>query len=187
MSEYKLRIIAGKWRGKKITFKADPSLRPTPDRVKETLFNWLQPIIRNANCLELFAGTASLSFESLSRGAHFAQAVELNPDSVANIQRISKELSGSNLAVANAEVVSWLKKNQAKFDVIFIDPPYAANLIPSCLALILEHKMLQPDGRIYFEYNAEVDLTMFPSLEVLKHQRAGVVHYYLVRENLENL
>jgi 16S rRNA (guanine966-N2)-methyltransferase len=187
MSEYKLRIIAGKWRGKKISFQANPLLRPTPDRVKETLFNWLQPLIRDADCLELFAGTASLSLESLSRGAHFAQAVELNPDSAANIQRIARELNGCNLAVTVADAVSWLSRNSAKFDIIFVDPPYAAKLIPSCLALILEHNILKPNGRIYFEYNAELDLTMFPALEILKHQQAGVVHYYLLKVNLEKV
>lgn len=181
MSEHKLRIIAGKWRGKKITFKEQESLRPTPDRVKETLFNWLQPMIRDADCLELFAGTASLSFESLSRGASFAQAVELNPDSVANIQRIANELKGCNLAIAQADVISWLNSNKRCFDIIFVDPPYSANLIPACLTLILQHNILKPEGRIYFEYNDTLDLSNFPSLEVLKSQKAGVVHYYLLR------
>jgi len=187
MFEHKLRVIAGKWRGKKITFKAQESLRPTPDRVKETLFNWLQPMIREADCLELFAGTASLSFESLSRGASFAQAVELNPDSIANIQRIARELKGCNLAITHAEVVSWLNSNKRCFDIIFVDPPYTANLIPACLTLILKHNILKPGGRIYFEYNAMLDLSDFPALEVLKFQKAGVVHYYLLCLNSEKL
>jgi 16S rRNA (guanine966-N2)-methyltransferase len=183
MSEYKLRIIAGKWRGKKIAFKERESLRPTPDRVKETLFNWLQPIIHDADCLELFAGTASLSLEALSRGARFAQAVELNQESVQEIEKIASELKDCNLATARADVVSWLNASKRSFDIIFIDPPYAVNLIPTCLEIILQRKLLKPNGRIYFEYNNEMDLSAFAQLEVLKQQRAGVVHYYLIRVN----
>ena len=176
-----LRIIGGKWRSRKLNFMSAPHLRPTPDRVRETLFNWLQHSIAHARCLDLFAGSGALGLEALSRGA--AEVVFIEKHRAA-AQQLEKNLSllKAKALVINKEAKSYLLKESQAFDLIFLDPPFRQGLLPIMLALILEKQLLNPNALIYLEHEAEAD---YPwqnwQLEVIKETKAGQVKSYLLK------
>src|SRR5580698_5835812 len=128
-----VRIIGGKWRGRRLPIIAVPDLRPTPDRVRETLFNWLAPIMPAANCLDLFAGSGVLGFEALSRGAKHVVMVDQSPQIIQQLQTIALTLKTNDLDIYCATVPEQLAESHTVFDVVFLDPPYQANLLrPTC-------------------------------------------------------
>ena len=132
----KVRIIAGQWRGRKLDVLDSPGLRPTPDRLRETLFNWLQQEIGAARCLDLFAGSGALGFEALSRGASEVVMVESNPALVERLNDSAESLNSEHHVIQRADAMSWLKQAKRGFDIIFLDPPFGQNLIESCCNLI---------------------------------------------------
>ncbi|HIO93029.1 MAG TPA: 16S rRNA (guanine(966)-N(2))-methyltransferase RsmD [Leucothrix mucor] len=149
-----LRIIGGNWRSRKLNFISVEGLRPTPDRVRETLFNWLQADIANARCLDLFAGSGALGLEAFSRGASSVVFVEKH-------RAVAKQL-GQNLVLLNAEcnventdAESYLSKAGEFFDIIFLDPPFRKNYLPKILDGIIKQSLLKPSGLIYLEHEAE--------------------------------
>ena len=176
----KIRIIGGKWRGRKLPVPISPGLRPTPDRVKETLFNWLTPYIEGANCLDLFAGTGALGFEALSRGAGHVVMVEQNRALADQIQFQSDILSAKELEIICADVSSWLSHCKQKFDIVFIDPPYASAQAGNITQQLLNCDCLKPGALIYMESDRKVT-DIAPALQAIKQSKAGVVEFQLLK------
>jgi 16S rRNA (guanine966-N2)-methyltransferase len=179
----KIRIIGGHWRGRKLPVLAQEGLRPTPDRVRETLFNWLAPVIEGARCLDLFSGTGALCLEALSRGASGVVMVEQSKQ-VANQLRhnIATLAAADRATVIEANAVDYLRGTPEPFDVIFLDPPFASDLIARGSELIDKHGWLKPGGFIYVEAPAVMQPLPVPShWTVLKGKQAGQVGYHLLR------
>ena len=135
-----IRIIGGKWKGKKIYFDLNDDLRPTPDRAKETLFNWLGQDLNKMYCLDLFSGTGALGFEAFSRGAQKVTFVEKNKEYLQKIKKVFLEMNEkADCDFFCAECLEWIKNNssETKYDLIFIDPPFNKNLIHDLLTTIL--------------------------------------------------
>lgn len=174
----KIRIIAGKWRGRKLDVIDAPDLRPTPDRVRETLFNWLQQEIVGARCLDLFAGTGALAFEALSRGASEVVMIESDPKIVESLKQHAALLKSENHTIQLADVMSWLKQGIKGFDIIFLDPPFNQGYIEKCCALIIEESLLNPDGLVYIE--SEKNLTLPDNWKIRKQKNAGQVQSLLI-------
>ena len=152
-----IRIIAGRHRGRRLPFPAVPGLRPTPDRLRETLFNWLQGEIGGRRCLDLFAGSGALGLEALSRGAAFVQFVERDPRAARQLQDNLETLrAGPAAALSRADALRWLKRSNAgpPFDLVFLDPPYARDLLPRVCALLEEGGWLAPGALIYLEQDS---------------------------------
>jgi 16S rRNA (guanine966-N2)-methyltransferase len=127
------RIIAGRWRRRRLRFPADGGVRPSPDRVRETLFNWLMPVIAGARCLDLFAGSGALGLEALSRGAAEAVFVEREPRLAAAIESHLRVLDAAGGRVVVADALAWLAAPASTFDIVMLDPPFASGLLaPAC-------------------------------------------------------
>ena len=180
----KIRIIAGQWRGRKLDVLDTPGLRPTPDRVRETLFNWLQQDIYGARCLDLFAGTGALGFEALSRGASEVIMVESHPELVEQLRQHADKLKSEHHVIQLADGLSWLKQGIKGFDIIFLDPPFGQGYIEKCCALIDEEGLLNEDGLVYIE--AEKTLSLPKGWTIQKETRAGNVLSLLIIKNKEN-
>ena len=172
----KIRIIGGTHRSRQLTVLDADGLRPTLDRVKETLFNWLGQDLTGQSCLDLFAGSGSLGFEAISRNAQSVTMVEKSSQVAQQLISNSKLLRAENCQIINSEAQRFLAKNSLKFDVIFLDPPYNSALLEQSLRLITPH--LAVDGVIYIEYHQnKPDLSQF---NILKHSQAGSVNYALL-------
>ena len=177
-----IRIIGGKWKGKKIYFDLNDDLRPTPDRAKETLFNWLGQDLKKMYCLDLFSGTGALGFEAFSRGAEKVTFVEKNKDYLQKIKKVYLEMSEkADCDFFCAECLEWIQNNNSrtKYDLIFIDPPFNKNLIHDLLAAILEKELLSKNGQIYFEFEKKLDLEIPESLTLKKKKSLGKKSYIL--------
>lgn len=174
----KVRIIAGKWRGRKLDVINSPGLRPTPDRVRETLFNWLQQEIVGARCLDLFAGSGALAFEALSRGAAEVFMIESNPKIVETLKQHAETLKSEGHTIQLADATSWLKQGINGFDIIFLDPPFREGYIEQCCETISEESLLKPKGLLYIE--SEKDLALPDGWEIRKQMKAGNVQSMLL-------
>ena len=177
-----IRIIGGKWKGKKIYFNLNDDLRPTPDRAKETLFNWLGQDLNKMYCLDLFSGTGALGLEALSRGAKKVTFVEKNKDYLQKIKKVYLEMSEKeDCDFFCAECLEWVQNNssKAKYDLIFIDPPFNKNLIDTLLSNILRRELLSERGKIYFEFEKKLDLEIPESLNLKKKKSLGKKSYVL--------
>ncbi len=177
-----LRIISGKLRSRRIKFFPAEGLRPTSDRLRETLFNWLMFDIENAVCLDLFAGSGILSFEAISRGAKEVIAVEANPKTMKQIVTNAELLQIDNL---KAYCATFPKLNpeilEKKYEIIFLDPPFADNLIPAALELIHQQQLLNKNGMLYLEMPQAlgVELSKF-NLAIKKQTQIGASFAYLL-------
>lgn len=181
-----VRIIGGTLRGRKINFPSKKDLRPTPDRVRETVFNWLSPAIIQAHCLELFAGSAAFSFESLSRLAASVYTVEKDAEVVSEIKKNKELLKLDNMQIIQADCIQWLQntKPPVLFNIVFIDPPYSGNLLLSCFELLARNLWIAEGGKIYFENNEPIVAEALPrDWKIIKEKRAGQVYYYLAEKN----
>ena len=177
-----IRIIGGRWKGKKIYFDLNDDLRPTPDRAKETLFNWLGQDLNKKYCLDLFSGTGALGFEAFSRGAEKVTFVEKNKEYLQKIKKVYLEMSEkADCDFFCAECLEWIQNNNSgtKYDLIFIDPPFNKNLIHDLLAAILEKELLSKNGQIYFEFEKKLDLEIPESLNLKKKKSLGKKSYVL--------
>lgn len=182
----KVRIIGGSWRGRKLDVSDISELRPSPDRVRETLFNWLQPYIIGAHCLDLYAGTGILGFESLSRGANRVVMVEHNVVLTKNLQLQAKKLNAKEIDIVCMDVITWLKNCTSEFDIIYLDPPYSDKQAGNILAQLLNCGCLKQGSIIYVETDYEME-DVDSQLQIIKSAKAGVVQYQLFRsENREN-
>jgi len=177
-----IRIISGLWRGRKLKVANLPGLRPTPDRVRETLFNWLQPIIQGANCADLFAGSGALGFEALSRGAAYVVMVDAASQVVDVLREQLNKLGAQNADVYMADVPKQLKTPLMPFDVVFLDPPYEADLLLPCCHYLEKNTFLADNAYIYLEAKNELTEEMLPAnWKILKSKKAGQVMYHLVQ------
>ena len=172
----KLRIIAGRWRGRRIAVPSNPDLRPTPDRVRETLFNWLGQDLTGAHCLDLFAGSGALGFEAASRGASRVVLVEQDREVCAALEKACALLEASNVNLVRGDANAYLKRETARFDVVFLDPPFRQNALPALLGELPRH--LAPGAKVYVESPEPVE-AMRPWRE-LRRARAGQVSYQLL-------
>jgi 16S rRNA (guanine966-N2)-methyltransferase len=176
-----IRIIGGTWRGRRFRFADVPDIRPTPDRVRETLFNWLGPRIVGARCLDLFAGSGALGLEALSRGATSVVFVEQNALAARTITELLTELKAESARVERDDAFRFLQCPATPFDIVFLDPPFAAGVL-STAAERLEHGgWLVPDARIYVESAAREGLPTLPvNWQALRAKQAGEVGYHLL-------
>ncbi|MBA2656743.1 MAG: 16S rRNA (guanine(966)-N(2))-methyltransferase RsmD [Tatlockia sp.] len=176
-----VRIIGGQYRGKKLHFPDIEGLRPTPDRVKETLFNWIMQEIRGARCLDAFAGSGALGFEAFSRGAKEVVLVESSPQAYANLKKIAASFNANNLVIINTKAEAYFQKAVEPFDIIFLDPPFSENYLPTCLELLSKSDLLIKGGLIYIESASKQIINPSHWLEK-KFKQAGQVCYSLCQK-----
>ena len=175
-----LRIIGGTWRGRKLRFPAAPAIRPTPDRVRETLFNWLRAPLPGARCLDLFAGSGALGLEALSRGAAAVTFVEQDAAAAAALRTLLAQWQAAGAQVVHGDALRYVAGTATPCDIVFLDPPFAAGLLERAAALLSERGWLNPGAHIYIECAAREGLPCLPgSWRELKKERAGEVGYYL--------
>ena len=182
-----LRIIGGDWRSRKLTFVDAIGLRPTPDRIRETLFNWLQGRVHGSRCLDLFAGSGALGLEALSRGAGELIFVEKNKAVATQLKRNLDALK-SDALVYQDDALDFLQNQSQAFDIIFLDPPYRQGLLEKSLALINKQKLLQEHSLIYLEHESEItfDWQDF-DLEMLKSSNSGQGSSFLLQSLRESV
>ncbi len=175
-----VRIIGGEWRSRRIRFDAGPGLRPTPDRVRETLFNWLAPVIRGSRCLDLYAGSGALGLEALSRGAQQVCFVESDAHSARQLQAAVKMLAPERAEVIQGDASRWLAGPARPFDVVFLDPPFDSKLLPGVMAQLESAGWLAPRAWIYLEHPAGGEVPVLPAGWVMhRSSKAGAVGYHL--------
>ncbi|QHP78563.1 16S rRNA (guanine(966)-N(2))-methyltransferase [Pectobacterium carotovorum] len=175
-----IRIIGGQWRGRKLPVPDSPGLRPTTDRVRETLFNWLAPVIQQARCLDCFAGSGALGLEALSRYAAHTTLLEMERAVAQQLTQNLALLRAENAEVVNTDALSWLAKLGTPFDVVFLDPPFRKELLNNTLALLEQQGWLAPDAWIYVETEAEnAQLTIPENWQLHREKIAGQVAYRL--------
>jgi 16S rRNA (guanine966-N2)-methyltransferase len=178
----KIRIIGGRWRGRKLPVLTEAGLRPTPDRVRETLFNWLAPIIDGARCLDLFSGTGALCLEALSRGASEVVMVERAKHVVQQLRQNIATLGAADAVVVESDAVDYLRGQVAPFDIIFLDPPFASDLIARTSQLVEQGGWLKRGGFVYVEAPVAMQPLPVPShWSAVKNKQAGQVGYHLLR------
>jgi len=176
----KLRIIGGEWRSRLIVFDDAPGLRPTPSRVRETLFNWLQADIAGSRCLDLFAGSGALGFEAASRGAKQVVQIENNAKTCQTLRENASVLNAGQIEIVQADVLSFLSSHQESFDLIFLDPPFNQGLIDPVCERIARGGLLKPYGKIYIEAERNLKLDHMPdNWQALRQKTAGDVSYNL--------
>ena len=180
-----MRIIGGKWKRRRLKVVDSRGLRPTPDRVRETLFSWLEPRIHHSRCLDLFAGTGALGFEAASRGAKQVVMVELNPIAVSVLREQCAALGAKEVEVVQADALEWLDSGGPEFDIVFLDPPFG-RFEPAALCSRVDRSgRLKPLGVVYLETGVEQPEPALPQgWRLLKSQRAGQVRYHLASRDL---
>ena len=183
MKAGKIRIIGGRWRRRLLTFPGVGALRPTPDAVRETVFNWLAPYIYRRVCLDLYAGSGALGFEAVSRGAASAVLVEKNLK-VAHALRQNQQIIDTEhqLKVTVCAALNYLATTKSRFDLIFLDPPFRSDELEKACYQLQKHGLIAPDGLIYLEHASDRKLVYLPETwRELKRARRGSVCYTLYR------
>ena len=180
-----IRIISGLWRGRKLPVHHAEGLRPTTDRVKETLFNWLAQDVVKAKCLDLFAGSGSLGFEAASRQAAKVTLVEMNTQAYRQLTTNMETLKTNNLEVYNDDALLFLEKTGQAYDIVFVDPPFRQDILKQALYLLENNGWLAEDAMIYIETEKELELTGIPrNWHLFKEKTAGQVTYRLFERHL---
>ena len=182
-SRNSVRIIGGGWRGRRVSFPDIPGLRPTPDRVRETLFNWLQERIAGARCLDLFAGSGALGLEALSRGAKELVFVE---QAVAASRALQEQLirfgGQARAQVAEMGAARYLRSVPQAFDIVFLDPPFGRDALAEYVPMLDEGQWLKPGALVYLENEKKAGVPPLPAhWQLLKSKSAGEVGYHLAR------
>ena len=180
-----LRIIGGDWRSRVLRFPAVDGLRPTPNRVRETLFNWLRDEICDKTCLDLFAGSGTLGFEALSRGAARAILIERSAAACRALAENARLLQAENVDIRHSSAWDWLRmtnQKPASIDLVFLDPPFAGSLLPRACEAIEQSGLLARPALIYLETDATVTQRQLPdNWRIRKSGTAGDVRYFLAR------
>jgi len=176
-----VRIIAGTWRGRRLSFAPVPELRPTPDRVRETLFNWLSPIVSGARCLDLYAGSGALGLEAASRGAADVVLVDNDPQVVTALGGQLASLGARQVRVVQADVLQWLSGTASPFDIVFLDPPFRRQLLAPCIKQLASRDWLADQARVYIEAEKGLVPELPDNWELLRSKVAGQVGYHLAR------
>lgn len=174
------RIIAGEWRRRQLVFPPLPGIRPSPDRVRETVFNWLRDHTTGARCLDLFAGSGALGLEALSRGAIEVVFVDREREAVEALRAHLATLKTLGGVVVQADARAWLAGTPSPFDIVFLDPPFDAGVL-SEIARLLEHGWLKTGAFIYMEYAAAHPPLLPPHWRLWRESRAGRVGFRLMR------
>lgn len=183
MRQGRLRIIGGQWRGRRLLFTPAQGLRPTADRVRETLFNWLAPAIHGARCLDLFAGSGALGLEALSRGAASCDFVDTSAPALRQIDLHLHALEAVERGHCHrVPAAAFLEATDAEYDIVFIDPPFGRDLVGPCCALLARRRLLAADALVYVETAAgESELSVPDGWHPHRHKVAGEVAYRLYR------
>jgi 16S rRNA (guanine966-N2)-methyltransferase len=178
-----VRIIGGGWRGRRVSFPDVPGLRPTPDRVRETLFNWLQHSLVDSRCLDLFAGSGALGLEALSRGASEVVFVEQAQLAARTLAAELQRLGGADRArVVEVGASRFLRTPGEPFDVVFLDPPFGSDALAEYVGKLDAGRWVKNGGLVYLENERTAGVpTLPPGWELLKSKSAGEVGYHLVR------
>jgi 16S rRNA (guanine966-N2)-methyltransferase len=169
-----VRIIGGKWKRRKLAFPNRPALRPTPDRARETLFNWLAPRIEGARCLDLFAGSGALGFEALSRGAEKVVFVDADPVVVRSLRENRAILGATECEIFHSRALDFLHRCVDSWDVVFLDPPFATDLLEVCLAALAQGDHLR-DGAIVYVESSIHHTPELAHWQTIKSSRTGAV------------
>jgi 16S rRNA (guanine966-N2)-methyltransferase len=182
-----VRIIAGTWRGRRIHFPPVAGLRPTGDRVRETLFNWLSPVIVGAKCLDLFAGSGALGFEAASRRAASVVMIDRDRQVCAALTQNCLDLSASDVQVTNCDALSWLYANRTdikNFDILFVDPPFRSSVQNKVLDVIATQSLLASGTTIYVECasHQKIDPLCYPDWILFRQREFGRVSARLYRQ-----
>lgn len=172
----RVRIIGGHWKKSVLHFPQRTDLRPTPERVRETLFNWLGQRIDGLRCLDAFAGSGALGFEAASRGASAVVLLETDRVALTALQENAQRLQATQIQVVAADALRWLADANERFDVVFLDPPFRQNVLSDVLALL--PRVLNPGARVHVE--ASAPMAVQTPWHELRHARAGQVHHQLL-------
>ncbi|HTT07604.1 MAG TPA: 16S rRNA (guanine(966)-N(2))-methyltransferase RsmD [Gammaproteobacteria bacterium] len=177
-----VRIIGGCWRGRRIAVPELSDLRPTGDRIRETLFNWLAAVIEGAQCLDLFAGAGALGLEAASRGAARVMMLDQDRRVAAHLQAITKELNGGHVEILCADALRWLATvSPTPFDIVFLDPPFRLDCLAECCRLLASRDWLKPGAWVYLETARRADMPQLPpGWKIRRDKTAGEVRYMLV-------
>ena len=182
MARNTLRIIGGEWRSRKLAFPVNPQLRPTPDRIRETLFNWLQDDLYGARCLDLFAGSGALGLEALSRGAAECVFVESHRPTLNQLKHNLDILKTKKYQLVNTDALTYLSQSTSAFDIIFLDPPFDAKLYEPTFNLLLKHNTLTSKSKIYVESSNQQAAPSLPAQwQILRDKKSGDVRYQLIK------
>lgn len=185
LGDGELRIIGGQWKRRRLRFPALEGLRPTADRVRETLFNWLQFDLHGSRCLDLFAGSGACGLEALSRGAASVLFVEQASPAAAALRAnlALLQVSPEQARVMQADALRWLREHPpwAPFDVVFVDPPYAANLLQPALQALQDAAVMAPGALVYVEDRQPLAQQLPAQWQLLRERRAGAVYFGLCR------
>lgn len=179
----KVRITGGQLRSRILEFSDGVSgLRPTPDRVRQTVFNWLGQDLTGKRCLDLFAGSGALGIEAISRGAKIVTMIENNKQVIQDLLKYKRLFNLPGLEIIAQDSIFFLLQLTCSFDVIFLDPPYSSDLLNRCLNIIYDNQLWYKHSIIYVEYNGKADLARF---KILKSAKAGAVRYALLQLTVE--
>jgi 16S rRNA (guanine966-N2)-methyltransferase len=180
----RLRIVAGKWRSRLLPVADAPGLRPTAARIRETLFNWLADRVEGARCLDLFAGTGALGFEALSRGAREVVFVDSSAAVIGNLKSSAESLGADGATFVQGDAVRYLARPAQAFDLVFIDPPFASDVLEDLCRLLEEGGWLNARARIYLEQDRDQPLPSVPDgWTIVREKTAGRVRYALAAVN----
>ncbi len=181
--EGRIRIIGGQWRSRVVRFPAAPELRPSPDVVRETLFNWLQSTIRGSHCLDLFAGSGAFGFEAASRGAKSVTLVESNPQIVHQLVQNCELLNASEwVTVIHDNAEHFLKQCTRRYDLVFLDPPFHSDLLPAVCQLLSRRQLLADNALVYIEsLDTDIPLPIAPSWHIIRQKTRGLVQSTLIQ------
>ncbi len=178
-----IRIIAGRWRGSRLEVLDKPGLRPTPDRVRETLFNWLALDIPGARVLDCFSGAGGLGFEAASRDASQVVMVDMDKQVCDRLAQNAERLGAENIELQHADILRYLAQVETCFNVVFIDPPYAETELRSLvLQQLVQRNLLCPGARIYLEWPSAEDMPLEDAgLQWVRQKTAGQVNYAIAQ------
>jgi 16S rRNA (guanine(966)-N(2))-methyltransferase RsmD len=179
---HEVRIIGGRWKRSRLIVLDRPGLRPTPNRVRETLFNWLGQDLSGWRCLDAFAGSGALGFEAASRGATEVVLVERDAKLAEELRKAQQRLKAGEVRIEAADALAWMKRCEAaRFDLVFIDPPFDAGLFVDALKHAV--RLVVPEGFVYLEAPERCPAELLSELGLLpyRHARAGNVHSHLLR------
>ncbi len=188
MKKNQIRIIGGRWRSRRIRFPDVEGLRPTADRIRETLFNWLQNFIQDAVCLDLFSGSGILGFEALSRGAAHVSFVDKNPEVIRFLHVVIEQLQAEHFKILQGNIPSNSLHQQLsgrQYSIVFIDPPFHQGLIESTCAWLASTELLAPGALIYIEAERSLKTLALPeNWTIIKSKETGQVGYHLVQSDI---
>ncbi|MDJ0916130.1 MAG: 16S rRNA (guanine(966)-N(2))-methyltransferase RsmD [Woeseiaceae bacterium] len=178
----RLRIVAGKWRSRLLPIPDVEGLRPTSERIRETLFNWIGPRVYGTRCLDLYAGTGALGLEALSREAAQVVFVESSSKAVKALRTSIQTLEAGSAEVVQADAFEYLRRCEpASFDIVFLDPPFSDDLTDDLCRLIAQQRLLRPEGSVYIEQDRQSSLPDLPEgWQVTRSKTAGNVRYSLI-------